>query len=83
VTDLKVVPFVREGWRDAIKTLRLIADELEASDDPECVVGALVLVDRDSQPRTYGFGPQGEDMNVLAALELGKIAISDHILGRS
>lgn len=37
----KLIDFKREGWRDAAKTLRKIADDLDAGVHPECTVGAL------------------------------------------
>jgi len=47
--SVKVVEFKREDWRDAAKTLRKIADDLDAGEHPECRVGALTLI-----------GPKGE-----------------------
>lgn len=47
---VKVLEFKREDWRDAAKTLRKIADDLDAGVHPDCTVGALAL-----------FGAKGED----------------------
>lgn len=41
---VKVLEFKREDWRDAAKTLRKIADDLDAGEHPECTVGALTLI---------------------------------------
>ncbi len=35
----KLVEFKREDWRDSAKTLRKIADDLDACMHPECTVG--------------------------------------------
>lgn len=40
----KLIDFKREGWRDAAKTLRKIADGLDAGEHPECTVGALTMI---------------------------------------
>ena len=40
---LEVMEFKRENWRDAGKTLRKIADDLDASEHPKCNVGALTI----------------------------------------
>lgn len=44
----KIVEFKREDWRDAAKTLRKIADDLDAGVHPECTVGALTGAERRS-----------------------------------
>lgn len=50
----KLIDFKREGWRDAAKTLRKIADDLDAGVHPECTVG--VLTPR-GEVTVFGLGP--------------------------
>ena len=45
--SMKIVELKREGGRDAAKTLRKIADDLDAGEHPECTVGALTLIGGD------------------------------------
>ncbi len=40
---VKLLKFKREDWRDAAKTLRKIADDLDAGEHPECTAGASAL----------------------------------------
>lgn len=41
---VEVLEFRREDWRHAAKTLRKIADDLNAGEYPECAVGALTII---------------------------------------
>ena len=54
---VKVLEFKREGWRDAAKTLRKIADDLDAGEYPECTVGALTLIGAKGEVTVFGLGP--------------------------
>ena len=58
----KVVEFKREGWRDAVKTLRNIADQMEAGDLSPCEVGVLVMMGEDGGIDTFGMGGKGQDL---------------------
>ena len=42
--DLKVVSLQREGWREAVTTLRLIADQMESGEIEACSIGAMVMI---------------------------------------
>lgn len=75
-----VVEFKREGWRDAAKTLRLIADEIDSGVLEACSVGALVMMDRLGEVKIFGLGPLAEDLQVIAILRLGEQLIIDTIL---
>lgn len=65
----KLIDFKREGWRDAAKTLRKIADDLDAGVHPECTVGALTLI-----------GPKCDDLQCLGAMRLGEQKLIDVLL---
>ena len=77
----KVVPFEREGWRDAAKTLREVADELDGVDIDPCEVGALVMLTSTGVVEVFGFGPRGEDLQCLALFRLGEQRMVDAMLG--
>ena len=53
---VKVLEFKREDWRDAAKTLRKIADDLDAGEHPECTVGALTLIGAKGEVTVFGLG---------------------------
>lgn len=72
MTKLNVVTFEREGWRDAAKTLRKIADDLDAGVHPECTVGALTLIGPKGQVTVFGLGPKCDDLQCLGAMRLGE-----------
>jgi hypothetical protein len=78
--DLKVVSIQREGWRDAATTLREIADRLESGEIPPCSIGAMVMIHDTSEVGIYGFGPQAEELQTLAAFRLGEQTLIDNIL---
>lgn len=56
--SMKIVELKREGWRDAAKTLRKIADDLDAGEHPECTVGALTLIVAKGEVTVFGTRPQ-------------------------
>ncbi|TFY91268.1 hypothetical protein DYL61_19095 [Pseudomonas nabeulensis] len=55
---VKVLEFKREGLRDAAKTLRKIADDLDAGEHPECTVGALTLTGPKGEVTVFGLPSQ-------------------------
>jgi len=59
---IKVLEFRREDWRDAAKTLRKIADDLDAAEHPECTVGALTLIGAKGEVTVFGLGPKCDDL---------------------
>lgn len=59
----KLIDFKREGWRDAAKTLRKIAEDLDAGVHPECTVGALTLLGPKGQVTVFGLGPSATTCN--------------------
>lgn len=63
--SMKIVELKREGWRDAAKTLRKIADDLDAGEHPECAVGALTLIAPKGQVTVFGLGPKCDDLQCL------------------
>lgn len=78
--DLKVVRIQREGWRDPIATLRLIADQLESGEIEACSIGALVMIYEAGGVGLFGFGPKAEDLKTLAAFRIGEQLMLETIL---
>ena len=77
---VKVLEFKREGWRDAVRTLRKIADDLESGEMEPCSVGALAMRSPAGKVVAYGFGPQADDMQSLALFRLGEQKLIDVLL---
>lgn len=59
--DLKVVSLTREGWREPVATLRLIADQMESGEIEACSIGAMVMIYESGGVGLFGFGPKDED----------------------
>lgn len=74
----KVVEFKREGWRDAIKALRAIADQMESGEVPRCDVGVFMMKDEDGGFTACGMGTKGDDLALL-----GLVRCAEQILVRS
>ena len=70
--SMKIVELKREGWRDAAKTLRKIADDLDAGEHPECTVGALTIIGPKGEVTVFGLGPKRDDLQCLGAMRLGE-----------
>lgn len=77
---MKVLEFQREGWRDAAKTLRKVADQLEAGDLPACEVGVLAMVGNNGQGEVFGFGQRGDDLQCIGAMRLAEQRLIDTLL---
>lgn len=77
---VQLIDFKRDGWRDAAKTLRKIADNLDAGVHPECTVGALTLLGPKGQVTGFGFGPKCDDVQCLGAMRLGEQKLIDVLL---
>jgi hypothetical protein len=60
----KPIDFKREGWRDTAKTLRKIADDLDAGVHPECTVGAPTLMGPKGEMTVFGLGPSATTCSV-------------------
>ena len=69
--SMKIVELKREGWRDAAKTLRKIADDLDAGEHPECTVGALTLIGAKGGVTVFGLQPKCDDLQCLDAMRPG------------
>lgn len=80
MTKLNVVSFEREGWRDATKTLRKVADRLEAGELPVCDVGVLAMVGVDGRVEVFGFGQRGDDLQCVGAMRLAEQRLIDTLL---
>lgn len=77
---MKVIEFKREGWRDAARTLRKIADDLESGELEPCSVGVLALRSGSGRVEAYGFGPMADDLQSLALFRLGEQKLIDVLL---
>lgn len=80
---MNVVELKRQGWRDAPKTLRVIADDIENGSFGDVRVAGLVLLSDDvDSPRVtvFGMGPNGELLQVLAGLVLGQSVLTDEMV---
>lgn len=77
---MKVVEFQRENWRDAIRTLRKIADQLETGELPPCDVGVLAMRADNGRVEVCGFGPVADDLQALALFRLGEQKLIDVLL---
>ncbi|MEI7052188.1 hypothetical protein WCL09_17510 [Pseudomonas koreensis] len=58
----KLVEFKREGWRNAAKTMRKIADDLESGEIALCATGALSMRSAHGRVTIYGYWLNGEDL---------------------
>lgn len=79
----KLIHFKREGWRDAAKTLRKIADDLDAGVHPECMVGALTLIRLKGQATVLWLGPECDGLRRLGSVLLGEQKLIDVLLDGS
>ncbi|MGE8323994.1 MAG: hypothetical protein ACN6OX_13045 [Pseudomonas sp.] len=61
---MKVVEFQRENWRDASKTLRKIADQLDSGELPVCRIGVMAMRDPAGQVELFAFGPVADDLQL-------------------
>ncbi|MEC4022178.1 hypothetical protein VSO52_05175 [Pseudomonas fulva] len=77
---MKVVQFQREEWRDAARTLRKIADQLDSGDLPPCSIGTLAMRSPEGQVEIFGFGPVADDLQALALFRLAEQKLIDVLL---
>jgi hypothetical protein len=76
----KLLEFKREGWRDAVHTLRKIADDLESGEREACSVGVIGMRTGSGRIEVFGFGPMADDMQSLALFRLGEQKLIEIIL---
>lgn len=77
---MKVVEFQRENWRDAARTLRKIADELDSGELPPCSIGVMAMRTAEGQVDVFGFGPVADDLQALALFRLAEQKLIDVLL---
>ncbi len=71
-----------EKWRDAVATLRLIADGVENGTYGDIRLGIVAILDSESgQIANFGFGPDADDMAVIALFSIANQAILRDIMG--
>ena len=80
MSELKIFNFEREGWRDAVRTLRKIADDLESGEREACSVGVIGMRLETGRIDVFGFGPKADDMQSLALFRLGEQKLIEIIL---
>lgn len=77
---MRVVEFQRENWRDAPKTLRKIAEQLDAGELPVCSIGVMAMRDPSGQVNLFAFGPVADDLQSLAMFRLAEQKLIDVLL---
>jgi len=77
---MKVVEFKREDWRDPVRTLRKLADDLESGQFGTCKVGVLAMMNEAGEVKAFGFGPTADDLQALALFRLGEQKLIDVLL---
>jgi len=77
---MKVVEFQREHWRDASRTLRKIADQLDSGELPVCSLGVLAMRCPAGQVEIFAFGPVSDDLQALAMFRLAEQKLIDVLL---
>lgn len=77
---MKVVEFQRENWRDASRTLRKIADQLDSGELPVCSIGVLAMRDTSGEVELFAFGPVADDLQSLAMFRLAEQKLIDVLL---
>lgn len=77
---VKTLEFKREDLRDAAKTLRKVADDLDAGEHPECTVGALTPIGAKGEVTEFGLGPKCDDLLCLGAMRLREQKLTDVVL---
>lgn len=77
---MKVVEFQRENWRDASKTLRKIADQLDSGELPVCSISVMAMRDPSGQVELFAFGPVADDLQSLAMFRLAEQKLIDALL---
>ena len=77
VVDLKK----KERWRDPVVFLRHIADQIEKKEIPAVTVGVMTLLFADNGLANYGFGPDAEDLQMVAVSAIGHSLIVADITG--
>jgi hypothetical protein len=69
---IKVLEFKREGWLDAVRSPRKIADDIEPGEREACSVGVIGMRTEIGRIDVFGFGPMADDMQLLALFRLGE-----------
>jgi len=77
---VKVVEFQREGWRDTVKALRKIADDLEQGNIDPCAIGAVALRSPAGKVTAFGIGPAADDLQALALFRLAEQQLIEVLL---
>lgn len=77
---MNVLEFKREGWRDTVRALRKVADDLESGVLPACDIAALALRTRSGEVSAFAFGPMADDLQALALFRLGEQVLIEALL---
>jgi hypothetical protein len=79
---VKVLEFKREDWRDPVRTLRKIANDLESGEFVACKVGVLAMMTEGGEVKAFGFGPVADDLQSLALFRQGEQKLIDVLIGQ-
>ena len=79
-SQLRVVEFQRENWRDASRALRKIADQMDSGELPLCSIGVMAMRDPSGQVELFAFGPVADDLQSLAMFRLAEQKLIDVLL---
>jgi len=77
---MRVIEFQRENWRDAPRTLRKIADQLDSGELPVCSIGVMAMRDPTGRVNLFAFGPVADDLQSLAMFRLAEQKLIDVLL---
>lgn len=80
VKAVNLLPFRREGWREAAATLRRIAEQIENGELSGCRVGALALQGENKKVTVFGFGPHADDLQLLGLFRLAEHKLVEAVL---
>lgn len=69
-----------DEWRDAVKTLRAMADRLESGEDSPFIRCAMAIHREDGSLDVCGVGPEADDLSLIALLSLGLQQIQSEML---
>lgn len=80
MTDLTVVPFKREPQLDAIEAMKEIISQMESGEIPDIESGGVVMMSKDGQVYSFGFGEKCDDLYLVGLFRLGEQLIIDDCL---
>lgn len=81
MTDLKVVPLKREGYKDPIAALKQIIADLESGEMEPLALAVLVTMSDSQAIDSFAFGRRADDIAAaLGVLRIGEQVILDSMI---